>query len=110
MRARMFAALVIFAFACLAVRADVVIQIIRDDNKLPLANAKVVIEPIDKDGKIIDQGRTDANGIFISRSLPGKFAKAAITVYPPVGLQAVSEDHDVKEKGPITIRLKKKPR
>jgi hypothetical protein len=58
----MFAALVIFAFACLAVRADVVIQIIRDDNKLPLANAKVVIEPIDKDGKIIDQGRTDAKG------------------------------------------------
>jgi hypothetical protein len=114
MISRMLGGCLIVTLSCLYVRADVIIQVIRDDNKQPVANAKILIEPIEKNGKIIEEGMTDVKGIFIAKALPlpGKDAKVSITAYPPraTGLKATTEDYAPKEKDVIVVRLHKKPR
>jgi hypothetical protein len=104
------AILIVFssAYADVLVRA----QTVQAGKVVPVANAKVLIEPKSKNGKIIQEGKTDAKGEFNATNLPGNHGEISITIYPSdeTGLDSKTKDFSPKEKDTITIRLKQKRR
>jgi len=104
MSKRVALACVISAIAAVVAQAQVTIRVIRQDDRKPVANARVKIE--DHPGRELlgKKGETDENGLFVSDKIPADLTKIYINIDPrETNLKAVVEPHPAHPKAIIII-------
>src|SRR5262249_43297154 len=108
MLVRTTAALVLLATVASDLQAQVRLKVVRKEKQQPVVGARIRV--VTHPGRnLIEEGKTDKDGLFIAKRLPGAFAHVYIIVRPrEADLESRVEDHRPMQGVVITIQLFRK--